>query len=231
WKQLYYGSGAYSQFILSTMNYVKTLNNSVWVEDISDPANIFRGETYFKGCIVLHMLRGVMGDTLFLKTLYDYSDDPELAYNVATTEDFQRVAENNYGEDLDYFFNQWIYGMKYPKYKIYWGKELVDSTWNLGIKIEQTANVSPPFFTMPIEIKINYASGDTIVRLFNNSQIQEYTLYVPYEPVSISFDPNNWILKDVLSIVLGFEDENVPVEFSLTQNYPNPFNPSFIKSV
>jgi hypothetical protein len=116
--------------------------------------------------------------------------------------------------------------MKYPKYKIYWGKELVDSTWNLGIKIEQTANVSPPFFTMPIEIKINYASGDTIVRLFNNSQIQEYTLFVPYEPFSISFDPNNWILKDVLSIVLGFEDENVPAEFSLTQNYPNPFNPS-----
>ncbi|HEY6626032.1 MAG TPA: T9SS type A sorting domain-containing protein [Ignavibacteriaceae bacterium] len=119
-----------------------------------------------------------------------------------------------------------MYGKKYPQYKIYWGKELVDNTWNLGIKIEQTVNVSPVFFTMPVEIKINYASGDTIIKLFNNSQIQEYTLNIPYEPVSISFDPNNWILKDVLSIVLGVEDENFPVEFNLSQNYPNPFNPS-----
>jgi aminopeptidase N len=226
WKQFNYGSGAYNQYILSTMNYVKTLNNSVWVEDISDPANIFRGESYFKGCIVLHMLRGVMGDTLFLKTLYDYSNNPELAYNVATTEDFQRIAENVFGEDLDYFFGQWIYGKKYPNYKIYWGTEQVDSTWNLGIKIEQTVNTSPPFFTMPVEIKINYAWGDTIVKLFNDSQIQEYIINVPYEPITISFDPNNWILKDVLSIVLGVSDENFPVEFNLSQNYPNPFNPT-----
>ncbi len=226
WEQFHYGSTAYNQYILSTMNYVKPLNNSVWVEDISDPANIFRAESYFRGCIVLHMLRGVMGDSLFFKTLYDYINDPELAYGVATTEDFQRVAENVFGEDLDYFFSQWIYGKKYPKYKIYWGKEQVDSTWNLGIKIEQTVNISPPFFTMPVEIKINYAGGDTIVKIFNNSQIQEYTFNVPHEPLSITFDPNNWILKDVLSNVLGIEDEKLPVEFNLSQNYPNPFNPS-----
>jgi aminopeptidase N len=226
WQQIRYGQTAYNQAIQNLMSFAKTLNNSVWVEDITNVENIFRPETYIKGELVLHMLRGVMGDSLFFKTLFDYINDPELAYNVATTEDFQRVSEKVFEEDLDYFFSQWIYGKKYPKYKIYWGTELVDSTWNLGIKIEQTVNTSPPFFTMPVEIKVNYASGDTIIKLFNDSQIQEYTLNIPYEPVSIAFDPNNWILKDVLSIVLGIEDENVPVEFSLAQNYPNPFNPS-----
>jgi len=226
WQQIRYGQTAYNQAIQNLMSFAKTLNNSVWVEDITNVENIFRPETYIKGELVLHMLRGVMGDSLFFKTLFDYINDPELAYNVATTEDFQRVSEKVFEEDLDYFFSQWIYGKKYPKYKIYWGTEHVDSTWNLGIKIEQTVNVSPPFFTMPVEIKVNYASGDTIIKLFNDSQIQEYTLNIPYEPVSIAFDPNNWILKDVLSIVLGIEDENVPVEFSLAQNYPNPFNPS-----
>jgi len=226
WQQIRYGQTAYDQAIQNLMSFAKTTNNSVWVEDITNVENIFRPETYIKGELVLHMLRGVMGDSLFFKTLFDYINDPELAYNVATTEDFQRVAENVFEEDLDYFFSQWIYGKKYPKYKIYWGTEHVDSTWNLGIKIEQTVNTSPPFFTMPVEIKVNYASGDTIIKLFNDSQIQEYTLNIPYEPVSIAFDPNNWILKDVLSIVLGIEDENVPVEFSLAQNYPNPFNPS-----
>jgi hypothetical protein len=171
------------------------------------------------------MLRGVLGDTLFFKTLFDYSNDPELAYGVATTEDFQRVAEDVFGADLEYFFSEWIYGKKHPKYKIYWDKEEVDGPWNMVIKIEQTVNISPPFFTLPIEIKINYAAGDTTIKLFNNAQIQEYLINLPYEPMSIIFDPDNWILKDVLSIINGVEGEDYPSEFFLSQNYPNPFNP------
>ena len=93
------------------------------------------------------------------------------------------------------------------------------------IKIEQTVNISPPFFTMPIEIKINYAAGDTTIKLFNNAQIQEYLINLPYKPMSIIFDPDNWILKDVLSIINGVEGEDYPSEFFLSQNYPNPFNP------
>ncbi len=225
WKEYKYGETAYDEDILNLMSFTRNLNNSVWVEDITNVSNIFRLESYTKGALVLHMLRGVLGDTLFFKTLFDYSNDPELAYSVATTEDFQRVAEDVFGDDLEYFFSEWIYGKKHPKYRIYWDKEEVDSTWNMVIKIEQTVNISPPFFTMPIEIKINYAAGDTTIKLFNNAQIQEYLINLPYKPMSIIFDPDNWILKDVLSIINGVEGEDYPSEFFLSQNYPNPFNP------
>jgi len=225
WKEYKYGETAYDEDILNLMSFTRNLNNSVWVEDITNVSNIFRPESYIKGALVLHMLRGVLGDTLFFKTLYDYSNDPELAYGVATTDDFQRVAENVYGADLDYFFSEWIYGKKHPRYKINWDKEEVDSTWNMVIKIEQTVNISPPFFTMPIEIKINYTAGDTIIKIFNNAQIQEYLINLPNEPMSIIFDPDNWILKDVLSIIPEVEEEDYPSEFFLSQNYPNPFNP------
>ena len=49
-----------------------------------------------------------------------YVADPDLAYNVATTEDFQAVAESVYGQPLDYFFQEWIYGEKYPIYNVAW---------------------------------------------------------------------------------------------------------------
>ena len=45
-------------------------------------------------------------------------------------------------------------------------------------------------------------------------------------PTSISFDPGNWILKTVNSVVTEVEDELNLYSFSLDQNYPNPFNPS-----
>ena len=79
---------------------------------------------------------------------------------------------------------------------------------------------------MPVEIKINYSAGDTAIKLFNNIQIQEYLITLPEEPMSIVFDPDNWILKDILSIVSEVEEENYPSEFFLSQNYPNPFNPT-----
>jgi len=44
--------------------------------------------------------------------------------------------------------------------------------------------------------------------------------------MSIIFDPDNWILKDVISIVSEVEEEDYPSEFFLSQNYPNPFNSS-----
>jgi aminopeptidase N len=211
WREKKFGSSAYDQYILSLANFAKTLDSSVWVEDISNVSNIFRPESYIKGGVVLHMLRGVMDDSLFLKTIYAYANDAELSYNVAVTEDFQRVAESVYGNDLDYFFSQWIYGKKYPKYNIYWNKEQVDSTWNLWLKIEQIINISPPYFTMPVELKINYAAEDTIIKLFNNSQIQEYLINIPNEPTSLVFDVDR---------------ENISSIFDLSQNYPNPFNPS-----
>ena len=43
--------------------------------------------------MVLHMLRGVMGDSLFFRALAQYSSTPGFMYNHATTEDFRAVYE------------------------------------------------------------------------------------------------------------------------------------------
>ena len=45
-------------------------------------------------------------------------------------------------------------------------------------------------------------------------------------PVSFSFDPDNWILKEVLAITEVEKEDAIMYNFSLEQNYPNPFNPS-----
>jgi len=129
--------------------------------------------------------------------------------------------------DLDYFFQQWIYGENYPKYSVVWSTQNISANlYNLSLKITQNANSNPAFFTMPIQIKVNFASGDTLITVFNNAQIQNFNATVDGNPTSISFDPGNWILKNVNSVVTGFEDEIILSSFSLDQNYPNPFNPS-----
>jgi aminopeptidase N len=221
------GKAAYDSQIAGEMSYAKTAQGTIWVQNILDEGEIFDGaRSYSKGGCVLHMLRGIVGDSTFFDIMRAYSDDPNLKYGAATTEDFQQVAENVSGLDLNYFFQEWIYGENYPVYGIGWNKFLVSGNiYQVILNINQNINTNPSFFTMPVQIKINTTSGDTLVTLFNNEQNQNFQFQVIGEPMSIVFDPGNWILKTIQSVT-EVKNLEVPFEYSLGQNYPNPFNPS-----
>lgn len=227
WREYSVGKASYDTYITQIMGTAKSAVGSIWVEDISSVNQIFDyARTYRKAATVVHMLRGVVGDTVFFDILRTYTYHPTVFYDVATTEDFQAIAEEVSGLDLNYFFQQWIYGYNYPKYSIVWNKNsLGNDLWDLSLKITQQVNSKPAFFTMPIQIKVNTTLGDTLISVLNDTQIQNFNITIKGEPNSISFDPNNWILKDVLSIVTGVEDISELKTFLLEQNYPNPFNP------
>jgi aminopeptidase N len=227
-NEAWYGKSGYDSYVANEMASARNAQGSIWVQDITQVWEIFNGSrSYAKGAVVLHMLRGIVGDSVFFNILQTYAADPNVAYGVAVTEDFQAVAENVSGLDLDYFFQQWIYGVNYPRYSIVWSKQSSGGDlYDLALKITQNVNSNPSYFTMPIQIKVNFTSGDTLITVFNNAQIQNLNITVNGEPTSISFDPGNWILKTVNSIVTDVEDELHPEKFSLEQNYPNPFNPS-----
>jgi aminopeptidase N len=216
------GKDPYNSFINLQMDRAKTADGSIYVQDISSISEIFDGpRSYSKGGVVLHMLRGIIGDSLFVKVLRDYLTDPTLAYNVAATEDFQAIVERVTGSSYEYFFNEWIYGENYPRYYVDWIYSKLDNNiYKIDFALDQTINTYPSFFTMPFQVKISTTSGDTVVTLFNNQQIQSYSFNVKGEPVNFIFDPDNLILNDVfIRDPLGLINR-----FSLEQNFPNPFN-------
>jgi aminopeptidase N len=220
------GKAAYDSYVMNEMNQAKNAQGTIWVQDISEVGQIFDWyRTYKKAGVVLHMLRGVVGDSTFFDIMRTYSADPAVSYGVATTEDFQAIAESVYGQTLNYFFQQWIYGENFPKYAIGWGKtSLGGDIYRIDLNIAQVVNPNPAFFTMPVQIKVNFVSGDTMVTLVNNAQSQNFRFDVVGNPISINFDPGNWILKTIQSLT-EVEDIYQPIKYSLEQNYPNPFNP------
>jgi hypothetical protein len=228
YEEVISGKRYYDGEIISYMNIAKNAQGSVWVENDTSKKEIFNSSrSYFKGACVLHMLRGIVGDETFFDIMYNYSNDPTIAYGAATTEDFQRNAESVYGQSLQYFFDEWIYGENYPIYTIYWNSiPLNDNLYEVNLDIVQDINSKPSFFTMPVDVRVYTTSGDTTVTLFNNSQSQYFKLEVLGRPDSIVFDPENWILKKVNGIVSGVKEILPEIEFNLYQNYPNPFNPN-----
>ena len=220
------GSSAYSSYIESLMSYAKTAKGSVYADDISSPDKIFDyARTYAKGAIVLHTLRGVVGDSVFFRIMKTYAASPSLRFGNASTNDFRNVAETVSGEDLSYLFDEWVNGNNYPHYSYSWDFQQIDQdNFLINFNLSQAANSEPTFFTMPVTIKIHTAEGDTLFRIFNNSIQQSFEFNVKGRPQYLSFDPGNWIMKEVSST--DSIDITKPDEFRLEQNFPNPFNPS-----
>lgn len=216
-----FGQAAYNEFIKFKMTDSKTAHGSIYVQDVNSINQIFSGNrSYAKGCVVLHMLRGVVGDSVFFNILKSYATNPEISYKNAVTEDFKLVAESIYGSSLNYFFDEWIYGENYPKYNVGWTSVPLNQTqYKVTINITQDVNINPAYFTMPVQINIITQAGDSLVTVFNNSQSQNFEFIVNSKPLNFKFDPDNLILKDVRG------EDIIPVRYSLSQNYPNPFNP------
>jgi aminopeptidase N len=215
----------YEPYIESLMSYAKTAKSSVYADDISSVTTIFDyASTYAKGAIVLHMLRGVVGDSVFFDIMKSYAASPALRYNNASTDDFKNVAENIYGRDLGYFFDEWVYGENFPSYRYSWNfRKTGINNYQINLKLAQDINSVPAFFTMPVEIKIHTTVKDTIVRIFNDQIEQEFEFNVTGQPEYLTFDPSNWIMKEVQ--ITDSTDVTKPENYILNQNYPNPFNP------
>jgi len=222
-----YGKSDYQSTIANDMLYAAAALGSIYVMDITRLSEIFdHNRTYSKGAVVLHMLRGVVGDSSFFNILKNYAQHSRFAYGNAATADFQMIAEQVSGMDLDYFFSQWIYGQNFPKYTVSWGyKHLQDSTYTVNVNIEQRKNINPGYFTMPVQVRVQTEKGDTLVTLFNNQQSQSFSFNVTGIPEYLDFDPNKWILK-THTVLTDSGSEPVIRSFRLSQNYPNPFNPS-----
>lgn len=218
-----YGKEEYNNYVSSKMFFAKKSVGSIYVQDITSIGNIFDGNrSYAKGGVVLHMLRGVTGDSIFFDILKSYVSDTSVAYGTAVTEDFQKIAERVSGLQLGYFFNEWIYGQNYPVYRINWYyQEKENDLFVVFLTITQKQNTNPQYFTMPADIKINTTNGDTTFRIFNNALVQNFNFEVKGKPSLVTFDPENKILKDK-----NGDDPIEIVSYKLNQNYPNPFNPA-----
>ena len=226
YKEVKYGVGSYKNFIAFHQDQARRARGTVVTQDTSDVRQLFDGpRTYSKGACVLHMLRHVLGDSVFFKSMHAYANHPSLRFRTATTEDFRAVCEQTSGKDLRYFFDEWIYGESFPRYLYSWNVRDSSGTRLLTVGINQTTGTTnPSFFTMPIDLRIMSRSWDTTVAILNNMPEQVFSFVIRHAIDSVQFDIDDWILKSAIRV----PSISLPTAFSLFQNYPNPFNSSTI---
>lgn len=188
------GWSAYRSY-MNSMAY--TGGGTIYRADTTDVWSIFHsGLAYDKGAWVVHMLRGMLGDSLFFAGIDAYYNS-EHQHGSATTEDFKNVWETATGWELDFYFDQWIYGTYRPDYDWAWLVEPSDSTgYDLYIWVEQMQTSNPQVFTMPVPFVVSYSGGgnDTL-KLWVDQDEMFLRANVPSDVSDVQLDPADWVLK------------------------------------
>lgn len=187
-------------------------------QDTTSVNRIFSSRlSYNKGAMVLHMLRKKLGDADFYQGLQNYLDSPDLAYDYAKTEDFIDVMEATTGEDLDEFFNDWVYNQGYPTYAVNWNQD----ESQLQLMVSQTqSHASVSFFEAEVPIRILGTFGESLDLVLNNTiNNEQFFETVNFTVQEVLIDPDYHLISKNNTVSLSTSNFNFDDDIIL---YPSP---------
>jgi aminopeptidase N len=198
---------------------------SVKVDDTTNAGRIFDGRlSYYKGSHLLYMLRWKLGDSVFFKAIRAYQQDAKVIYGFARTADLKKHLEEESGQDLTKFFNDWYAGQGYPTYNIEWTP--VGSNY-VRIKMNQTtSHTSVSFFDLPVALKFKNATQQKTIVVDNKTNGEVFIKNLGFVADSVFIDPDYWLISKKNTAV---KVPDAVTDKNLVQVFPNPVkNPFYI---
>ncbi len=198
-----YSEAVYFQHRLGWRYYHEYMNyfdyadgGTIYRSDTTSPDLIFDLIVYDKAAWVVHMLRHVLGDSLFFAGIHTYYDS-EYKHGSLDTWEFCELWEEATGRDLHWFFEDWIFGEYRPNYRYCWWNEPSDSGgYDVALVVDQHQTTDPQVFRMPVDFVLHLDSGplDTIT-LWVGQRRNTYVFNFPDSLVDVELDPSGWVLK------------------------------------
>jgi aminopeptidase N len=143
--------------------------------------------TYQKGGTVLHMLHETIGDAAFWKAVNNYLNQHK--FDNVETPDLQKAMEEASGQDLKWFFDQWVYGAGVPKLDV--KQSYSPGSRTLKITVNQTQKLEPGIpeaFILPMSVEIKAANGVRTEKLDIRKRSQVFSFKTDGPPTHLTFD-------------------------------------------
>jgi aminopeptidase N len=173
----------------------------------SDPFDMFDATTHEKGAAVLDMLRYLIDGAeatshpasqheLFFQALHRYLVVHH-AQDADTSELIKSIRETT-GEELGWFFREWVFMAGHPEYRVAASYDATKMTEKVTVTQTQRTDAETPIFDMPIELAFYGANGERKrIQVRDNLQQQEFEIPLDFEPRWVDFDPDSFIDKTV----------------------------------
>lgn len=149
--------------------------------------------TYNKGGAVVHMLREQVGNEAFWRAINTYLKRHKLGS--VESADLKRAMEEASGQDLSWFFDQWVYATGYPKLDVRQTYSTRSKT--LKLTVLQTQKVDPlipSVFRLPMEVEIITPNGKRMEKIDVAKRFQTFSFQLDGKPRSVKLDPEEKII-------------------------------------
>ncbi len=151
-----------------------------------------------KGAMILHMLRWVIGDQKYDQTMRTFAS--KYAGKSASLDDFRALAEQNYGQQLVWFFSQWLDSTGAPEFKTKYTIYRLGN--NKGFRVVGQIAQDLDLFRMPVDLKIDTDGKTENKRIEVVGTNSAFNVETYGKPRRIVVDPDDRVLKNSSDIRL-----------------------------
>lgn len=159
----------------------------------TDPNDMFDSHTYPKGGRVLHMLRFELGDEDWWKSINRYVQINQ--FRTVETGDLRNAIADATGQELNWFFDQWIYKGGHPDLEVAWNWDEATKSVQLVVKQTQKPDDVTPLFKFTAEVDLCNGDKHERRKIVVSKESETFTFPVSARPTRVVFDPRDIVLK------------------------------------
>ncbi len=157
---------------------------------LDDQSAAYQSIVFYKGSMTLRMLRETIGKDKFDQLLHTFLEN--YRGKNASIDDFEKLASKVSGENLRYFFAQWVEGTGVPEFTVDYQ---IIRTRAGKFRTRGTVKQNLETLHMPVELMLRAEADNqtTTVRLEGRSE--DFDFESNGQPLEVVVDPNNKILR------------------------------------
>ncbi len=149
----------------------------------TDPAS--RAIGYGKAAMVFHQMRMLLGDDKFWNALRNVYRDYVFRY--ASWRDFEKVFREFYGQDLRWFFEQWVERKGAPELVLREArKEQIGDRYKITVVVGQAGT---PLYRLLVPVRVRTTAGTEQKLLDLQTEVDSVAIEVVNRPVDVAVDP------------------------------------------
>lgn len=148
---------------------------------------------YSKGACVLHMLRSQLGEEIFWNAIKTYTH--KYREQQVETDQLRRVFEEASGQNLEQFFEQWVYRPGLPHLNVSYRWLADEGVAEIDIVQEQPITEDVPAFAFPFEIQFVSDGQATTDTVQVNGRKTSHRRKLDAAPTMVVIDPHLKVLK------------------------------------
>jgi aminopeptidase N len=170
----------------------KQPNTPVIHRNLDDMRRVLNQFVYQKGGWTLHMLRYTIGTDRFWDGIREYYR--RYQNQNASTDDLRSIMERQSGQDLNWFFTQWLTRSGVPSLAGTWSYDAAAK--QIVVELKQTQGGDP--YRLPLEIGVatTAQAAPRIQRVELTGRDGRFTIAADAEPSAVVLDPNTWVLME-----------------------------------